>query len=177
MFLVDNSSSMRPHWQAVGYVLETLAMKLAGIDEDGLDLDFTLGPINVRNAAGFTAPRKFMDAMARANPNNPDRGTIETDMGARLGPIFDKYNPKKRMTLIVLTDGVWAKQEGVEEMIAGFIKKLSAREHAELRRFSIGFVRFGTDEVARERLQWLDDDLPGKHGVESVYTTRNFHGC
>jgi len=166
MFLVDNGSSMGPHWEAVGYVLETLAMKLAGIDEDGLDLDFTLGGINVRKAAGLTAPKKFVDAMALANPNKPDRGMIETDMSAKLGPIFDKYNPAKRMTLIVLTDGVWAKKEGVEEMIAGFVKKLSARNKAELRRFSIEFVRFGADEVAKERLKWLDDNLHIEYGVE-----------
>lgn len=168
MFLVDNGSSMSPHWEAAKFVLETLAMKLAGIDKDGLDLYFTFGAINVQNAAGLTAPKKFVDSMDLASPNHPDRGDqpFETDMSANLGPIFDKYNPAKRMTLIVLTDGVWAKRGGVEKMIAGFIKNLSAKRQAELRRFSIEFVRFGTDDAAKARLKWLDDKLHTEYDVE-----------
>lgn len=62
-FIVDNGTTMRPFWKVATFVLETLTMKLAGLDDDGLDLVFTIGTDwNISNA-GKTAVAKFAKAM------------------------------------------------------------------------------------------------------------------
>jgi hypothetical protein len=168
-FVVDNGTSMLPFWKVATYVLETLAMKLAGLDDDGLDLVFTIGQDwNVVDAKGSKGLAKFRKAMENACPIVPDMPGLKekTDMGETLGQVFDEYlksHRNKRMTLLVLTDGIWegsVKDKGVEKKIADFLGEL--RKHhktMEDRRFSIEFIRFGDDANAISRLERLDNGL------------------
>jgi hypothetical protein len=160
---------MRPFWEVATFVLETLAMKLAGLDDDGLDLVFTIGQNrNIYNAKGRNVPTKFRKAMEIASPTMPARPDQKekTDIGETLGQVFDDYlksYKKKRMTLLVLTDGIWegsVKERGVEKKIANFVGELLKRHGAmEDRRFSIEFIRFGEDVKAISRLRRLDNEL------------------
>jgi hypothetical protein len=168
-FVVDNGTTMRPFWDVATYVLETLAMKLAGLDKDGLDLVFTTGQDwNIDNARGSGAPMKFRRAMERASPIVPDKPDLKlkTDMCETLGQVFQEYltaHQKKKMTLLVLTDGIWegsVRDKAVEKKIATFVEELVKRHGAmEDRRFSIEFIRFGDDANAISRLTGLDDGL------------------
>jgi hypothetical protein len=164
-------------WFAVAtFVLETLAMKLAGLDEDGLDLVFTIGKdFNVANAKGSKAPEKFKKAMSSARPVEPMRPDwrAKTDMGSTLSKLFNDYtsqHQKKGMTLIVLTDGVWegsSKEQGIENLVAEFCGKLKSTT-MERRKFSIEFVRFGDDPQSIAKLKRLDDDLVKEYKIASV---------
>lgn len=166
---MDNGSTMRRFWEEATFVLETLAMKLAGLDDDGLDLVFTIGQDwNVCNAKRQNALARFKRAMENATPIMVDNfnQAEKTNMNETLGQVFDDYlksNQRKRMTLLVLTDGIWqgsVKEKGVEKKIAGFVQELLRRQQTmEDRRFSIQFIRFGDDANAIKRLDGLDNQL------------------
>jgi hypothetical protein len=167
---------MAPWFTIASFVLETLAMKLAGLDEDGLDLVFTIGKdFNVENARGPKAPEKFKNAMGFARPTVPTRPDwrAKTDMGSTLSKLFSNYtsrHQKKGMTLIVLTDGVWegsSKEQGIETLIAEFCEKLKSTT-MERRKFSIEFVRFGDNPQSMAKLKRLDDDLVKEYKIASV---------
>lgn len=169
-FLVDNAETMEEFWYQATYLLETLVMKSSGQDENGMDLSFTAGQIKVGNKNDSSAFTKAMkDTKAR-----PQKG-MHTDMKRSLGDIFSKYlgelkaqrylptKQVKNLTLIVLTDGIWAgmsNKDDVKQKIIIFAKEM-AKIHVDLveRPVSIEFIRFGNDEDAAYRLSLLDNDL------------------
>lgn len=163
---------MYPSWFVATYVLVTLAWKLSGLDDDGLDVVFTIGTeSNIKDAKGTNVPERFAAAM---KATCPDQGS-KTDMKHTLGQAFDEYirtppKKRKRMTLIVLTDGIWedsVKENGVEMKIADFLSTLRTVDPGfEDRRFSIQFIRFGDDPGARARLEALDNTFWRDYGVE-----------
>ncbi|KAH0565999.1 hypothetical protein GP486_000610 [Trichoglossum hirsutum] len=164
-FLVDNAETMADFWDEATFVLETLVMKAKGQDKDGMDLCFTGGPVTVY---GRDNPSKFGKAM-----EDPDAQPVpdnKTDMREALGRIFAEYLRKvhlghtpKYLTLIVLTDGIWAGLQNkylVEKTITTFLNRL--RENIgdlEHRPVSIQFIQFGRDPDATDRLWRLDNQL------------------
>src|SRR5215471_1245497 len=100
---------MKKHWYEATYLLETLVMKAAGQDEDGMDLTFTNGPEKLENQKSGSA---FKRVMKKAEPKDG----VHSDMRKSLGDIFASYLEElqrkrglvKNLTLIVLTDGIWA---------------------------------------------------------------------
>jgi hypothetical protein len=168
-FLVDNAESMGPHWYRAKYLLETLLLKAAGQDEDGMDLSFTSGNVRVE---GKTGESKFLAAMDKTDAK-PRKG-MPTNMTTRLGEILFKYileaekaksktQTCKNLTLIVLTDGLWDGMENknqVYDMIVTFAKKLEGiTGYLNVRPLSIEFIQFGDDFGATSRLRRLDDGL------------------
>ncbi|EXJ80449.1 serine/threonine protein kinase [Capronia coronata CBS 617.96] len=186
-FIVDNGPTMWPFWDVATYVLETLAMKLAGLDDDGLDLVFTIGDkYNLRNAKSWKTASLFRKAMKGAAPgplptaaagngqNETQEVLLRTDMTAVLGRVFDDYletNRKRPMTLLILTDGLWlgsVKEDVVEKKIVDFVRKLNSMEP---RRFSIQFISFGDHPDAIRRLEGLDDEMEKRFGIEDIIDT------
>jgi hypothetical protein len=168
VFIVDNGTSMLPFWDVATFVLETLAKKLRGLDDDGLDLFFANGDKWNIVASSHSTHEHFKKAMNNARPMQDSK----TDITERLTKIFDTYNngtQAKRMTLIVLTDGVWEGtvfEEKIDKKIAEFVGKLEMKGHrSEERRFSIQFIRFGDDPKAIARLKRLDNDLKEKYKI------------
>lgn len=166
------------------FIVETLAMKLGGIDKDGLDLKFTLGEgeYDVNGVKG-DAPDRFKAAMGKAWEKSGGLHPIPTDMSHTLGQFFSKYlsrPPQKRTTLLIITDGVWdgptpqgemgkTKVDKVETTIVEFIgsERLKAIRLLEKRFFTIQFIRVGNNSEAAKRLQRFDDDL------EEAYVGKN----
>lgn len=161
-FLVDNAGSMRPHWSNAKYLLETLLLKVAGQDEDGIDLTFTSGKAEVQHGKSKS---EFLKAMKRAEAQPSLQ--IRTDMKKPLGEIFQIYlNSRKwgnrKLTVIVLTDGKWDGMEdknGVDAKIITFAKQLDKIGGLEDRPVSIQFIQFGNDPDATSRLRRLDNHL------------------
>jgi len=160
-------------WTRAALVLETLALKLAPLDKDGLDLVFTSGPHRTYKGKGSQAAKGFTHLMDEKKPTFPTEPSAEvkTDMTETLGVVFDEYlrrRKSKRMTLLVLTDGLWRgtkTQESVETKIATFVRGALNGRHMEDRRFSISFIRFGDYPEAIDRLQRLDDDFSRLYDV------------
>ncbi len=162
-------------WNETTCVLETLTMKLAPLDKDGLDLVFTVGQEKPFNAKGKNAHKEFRKRMDWAAPSANSSASAErkTNMTETLGRVFSEYisqNKRKRMTLLVLTDGQWRgmpERTAVGKKIADFINSSFVQRHKmEDRRFSISFIQFGDDPYVSKLLKWLDDqwstlyDLP-----------------
>lgn len=166
---------MHQFWDDVTYTVETLAMKLAGLDDDGLDLIFTVGQEeNIENVKGVNVHAKFRKAMDKKRPSQPidPEMWVKTDMKETLSQIFDEYlqgSQGKRMTLMVFTDGLWegtVTEKAVEEKIANFVRYLlQFRPRMEDRWFSIEFIRFGDNPKAISRLRRLDDELVEKFEI------------
>ncbi|KAI1386093.1 uncharacterized protein F4822DRAFT_305220 [Hypoxylon trugodes] len=177
MFVVDNDTSMNQHWETMSVALETLALKVAAFDKDGLDIEFTVG--NEHNARGVSSNKllaKFEGAKREtANP----RYRFDTDMTQTLTNIFDKYlhGAKRATTLIILTNGDWkgtVDPTSVERAIADFLKKPFFTQRLEKRWFTIQFVAFG-HEVPRI-LQHLDDEIGKKYSIPDVVDTEHVSG-
>ncbi len=162
---------MRPHWYEATYLLETLLMKAASQDRNGIDLYFTRGTVsreNERNISQIVAAMKDENAQPMDN--------IKTDMKEALSKILSKYyqdldaekklhkkRTLKNLTIIIFTDGLWEamlNKDEVKDRIVAFMNKLEAMDYnLEDRPVSIGFVHFGDDPEAAERLRQLDDEL------------------
>lgn len=170
-FLVDNAETMRPHWYEATYLLETLLMKAAGQDRNGMDLYFTRGTVSRENERSISS---IVTAMRDENAQPMDK--IKTDMKEALTKILSKYyqdldaekkshkkKALKNLTIIVLTDGLWeamSNKDEVKDKIAAFVKKLEDMgNNLEDRPVSIEFIHFGDDSDATERLRQLDDEL------------------
>jgi hypothetical protein len=165
---------MRPYWEAATYVIETLTMKLAPLDKDGLDLVFTIGQQKPVNRSGSGAAKAFAKIMEQKKPPAPRTADEEakTDMAETFGIVFEDFlrsYKSKRMTLLVLTDGLWRgsrPERPVEEKIANFVRKAQSKsDNMEERRFSISFIRFGDYPDAIGRLTSLDDDFSSTYKV------------
>ncbi|KAI8626710.1 hypothetical protein F5Y19DRAFT_478195 [Xylariaceae sp. FL1651] len=173
-FVVDNGISMMEHWENAKKSLQVLAEKVAAFDDDGVDLIFTfanheLGCQKVKNP--YWKFGKAMDQARDLIPPNSHK-PLATDMAKTLGEIFDEYRKnrqQRRMTLIILTDGMWegsVQPNEVEKKIALFIKDAKSNNTFEDRRFTIQFVSFGNS--ATDRLTALDDGMEEKYSIPDV---------
>ena len=166
---------MKPHWFRAKYLLETLVLKAAGQDDNGMDLSFTLGEDKLENKGADSSQwgKKMQNARPTVNSH--------TNMSTSLGDILHQYLKEarqakgygsinhKRLTLIVLTDGIWAgnvsNREAVDDLIVRFVKELEKiTGDLRVRPVSIEFVQFGDDPEATYHLRRLDNDLKW-HGI------------
>lgn len=158
---------MEAYWFEVKYLLETLVMKAGKIDENGMDLSFTLGP---EKLTGARKPAAFLKAMDKAAPKaSKQRPPRQTDMRQCLRKILNSYIEKvrrintKKLTLIILTDGIWAatpNRSDVDQTVIEFSERLRQLElDFEHRPVSIQFIQIGNDADATARLRRLDNDL------------------
>ncbi|PGH11424.1 serine/threonine protein kinase [Polytolypa hystricis UAMH7299] len=64
VLVIDNGTTVRKYWNIVMFVAETLAMKIAGLDDDGYDLVFTMGHKynrdRLKGKAGLKDVRKLL---------------------------------------------------------------------------------------------------------------------
>lgn len=186
-FLVDNAESMDSHWFEVQFLLETLVLKARDINKDGMDLTFTCSPsIKVERS---NKPLDFTQAMKdlRSQPRSGSRTSMQKALGKIFGEYLSLYDPtvpksrslslfksgKKRaeiksevknVTLVVFTDGIWArveKKKVVDQAIIDFVRNLQEKSGKRLRDrgFSIQFIQFGDDLAATAMLEHLDDEL------------------
>ncbi|KAL5371662.1 hypothetical protein DPSP01_014098 [Paraphaeosphaeria sporulosa] len=171
VFLVDNASSMAPYWDEATFLLETLVMKAKPFDKDGMDLFFTLSSTSIK---GSKDESKFRSKMQATRPR--DGSNMITDMVRPIETVFSTYfkelekskrkgtKPKEELTLIILTDGIWAGMETSDEVYKYILKLLKDLEKRKIlgykkRPVSIEFVQFSDNADATERLRALDDDI------------------
>lgn len=143
---------------------------IGALDKDGLDLRYTMGRNhNCFGVKDWSIPTTFEFSMRQAGKEINE--LYKTNMKDTLEKIFDGYTDiRKRMTLIILTDGLWegsVNQDDVEKLIANFLMQLKGRlKKFESRWFSIQFVSFGENKVALKRLQDLDDNMAKDRSTE-----------
>jgi hypothetical protein len=162
---------MIPHRQVATFVVETLAMKLAPLDEDGLDVVFTIGAgkYDMQKVKGTKGPESIRRKMMEAWPQTGHE--YSTDMSHTLSKLYTRFYvaQNKPMTLIVITDGIWEgtrPENKVETSLVEFVKNLPYSPVERL--LTIQFVRLGNNEAAIQRLIRLDDEL------KDIYKDINF---
>lgn len=163
---------MSDSWWVVKKVLLALAMKIGRLDKDGIDLVYTIGKHrNLDNVKGTDIYRSFKTSLEDAGRSISDLD--RTSMRQTLATIFSEYlkNHGKRMTLIILTDGIWEDSrtpDDVENLIVKFVRNLQEqRRSMEQRWFSIQFVYFGDEDTAAiSRLKSLDDNMKERFHIE-----------
>lgn len=165
---------MLSRWEWVTFVLETLAMKLARIDEDGLDLVFTSG--EEYNLWDSHDASDFKLGMEKAEPKME---SPKTDMSVCLGKLTREYLEggkylSKALTLIVLTDGKWgvpassSREDRTAKKIVDFVNaliKTAGRSKVEDRWFSIQFISFADTADDYDYLKGLDSRLWKKNNI------------
>jgi uncharacterized protein with von Willebrand factor type A (vWA) domain len=143
------------------------------LDKDGLDLIFTLGSNNNVMGAKTDAPKEFRHKVFKAFEQGVDTESTRTDMSHSLSTLLQEYindRAKKRMTLLVITDGTWDKplekdERGnvvpcaLETKLQKFMERYTQLQTLTDRWFTIQFIQIGEDQMATERLQRFDDDL------------------
>ena len=163
MFLVDNAESMMDYWYEATFVLEVLVDMAKGLDEDGIDLQFTTGTTKLE---GKDSSNKFVASMKQARPTKGARTDSRLSLGNILEPYANKLRNKEKfpsvkvkdLVLIVLTDGIWAGMPD-KYAIAAQLKNISKKVdyHLKQRPFSVQFIQFGDDAAATQAFRDLDD--------------------
>ncbi|KAL8706255.1 MAG: hypothetical protein Q9201_000692 [Fulgogasparrea decipioides] len=168
-FLIDDSASMRSHNEKVRNVLELLSSLTERYDPNGLDLYFTTHYKNYRPSSNREVLKIFDE--------HPPRGL--PDMRARFASIIEPYQARfgkrnivsrllrrsstpsrgpRRLSLYVLTDGVWDPEcnliTEIKALVASLQKEAMANKY-----IGIQFIRFGEDAEGRKRLETLDSEL------------------
>ena len=165
---------MKRHWAWTKFLLRTLVQKVAGQDENGLDLSFTLGQQKLENERSMS--KRWERRMKEAEPMSESRTNMKAPLHEILSGYLQRvkhqqrYQPTKqcrKLTLIIMTDGVWAgmgkNQHAVNDIIVKFIHDLESLVGDLVDRpVSIEFIQFGDDPEATYRLQRLDTDMKWK---------------
>jgi hypothetical protein len=174
IFVVDNGTTMVEYWPLLKFVAETLSRKVAGLDQSGIDLKFTINghELDKTNLVGDRGRRDFAQAIDKARPAPaPSKDHfVATNMDQILRNTFLEWrtSSKRATTVIILTDGSWkgsVPREAIDKSILTFAKDELHMKH-EPRHFSIGFIRFGNAET--KRLELLDDQLCSLNGLEDI---------
>lgn len=169
IFLIDDSESMQPHWEEVINVFAALAYLVKNMDPDGMDVQF----INSCQHDCRGKDRKdLIKKFRRVIPSG------QCPMGFALHKILPTYYPGQTsrrsswlsksakeqpgVNIYILTDGVWSEGQECLSTVQEHIRQLACRlgEAGKLEHVGIQFIRFGNDEIGRQRLDTLDDGAP-----------------
>ncbi|KAF1810984.1 hypothetical protein P152DRAFT_73235 [Eremomyces bilateralis CBS 781.70] len=158
VFLIDTSSSMKPHWQDVEKCLDVLGYIVKPYDPDGLDLCFTstLDVIHKRHSTSL---------LSAVRAKEPKKGHYPSDIRHRLGQILNEFLKKLRTavdahnedsvrprTIYVFTDGDWPEKYNPEPPIVEFVSALRKQKGF----FGLQFIQFGDSSRGTDRLKRLD---------------------
>jgi len=130
-----------------------------------------ISPMDTSVARSSTVLTSASNASNEADPE---------DIREVLGDILDGWSRKylkqqRKLTLIVLTDGIWktpsarTKRMVANEIIRSLEKwqdKEYLNEQLGSRGLSIQFIRFGNDRDAIQELDWMDNHLTATDGTK-----------
>lgn len=189
--MVDNGSSMAPHWTQASKLIHILAWRALGYDENGMGewphkygvIETSIDMLYIE--LYFTNPdtkvsvkqnpeqdlKEFDEAMSNGEPQD-DTPRHESGIISALMRILASYSDalhKKPVTILILTDGIWAgiPDKNVDTFIKSHIEVLRLGNAGHSRPVTFQFIRFGDDPAGMERLRRLDDDMK-EHGLPSV---------
>ena len=175
---------MMNFWDEAKKILEILAWRALEYDDNGMELKFTCGKnLNL-------SPKKRQkvgDFLGKMDKAKPIAGlAVKTDMKTNLTLILEQHkrehpNLDRRLTVLILTDGVWEGMNNeyeVDNCLIDFLLRVNeilasntsqplntsnapgdSCTQPQDRPTSIQFVQFGHDAKATERLTRLDNDL------------------
>ena len=169
VFLIDNANTMEQYRDKVRDVLELLTYITIMHDPNGIDLYFS-------NSSDKRRPKTNADVLKKFDKTPPPKsdfldfkvvfnniiGEYQRQLGKKhlLRSWFSSHpeiGPRK-LSLYVLTDGVWQSECDLSITIKTLVAKL--KEHGLVHdQVGIQFIRFGNDSREGGRLQFLDSGL------------------
>jgi hypothetical protein len=167
---MDDSLSMKEHWDDVVSLFSVLAYIVKRLDDDGLEMYFTvsLGVEKFRDTTPAVAHLKSMRPSTYSNINIRLERILrkyQTNLNhqrERRGIFWSRAKTIKPLSLYVFTDGAWHGCDAVAPVEAMIEKQRQLGLPKE--QVGIQFIRFGNDKVGMERLQFLDSGLRKKYG-------------
>lgn len=177
---------MAKHWPRIQDVLPLLMAMLSGQDDDGIDLYFTsstegyeklMEPWQLTEPLGHKDPRSRKPGHVAQASKTQKTEKDPDDVYEVLTHILNLIGPKKKysskVTILILTDGVWPKTNKltVREAISNWLRRQSTLQDGEPeavlndRYYSIQFVQLGEDPSGTQALVDLDDNLEHLYGV------------
>ncbi|OCL06940.1 hypothetical protein AOQ84DRAFT_67856, partial [Glonium stellatum] len=197
VFLIDDASSMRNHWDDVISLIDVLAYIVKSTDDDGVDLYFTICKALRRDE------KKTKDLIQFAKDHRPDpqkpRSERLTNMDHSLASILHQYRerlekdyqrvrseesswfsrvprPVRKLNLYVLTDGLWQPESNGVKPIKALISTLESLKSQD-DQVGIQFIQFGDEEEGTKCLSYLDNGLVKNENFEmDIVDTEPFTG-
>ncbi|KAH7409344.1 kinase-like domain-containing protein [Cadophora sp. MPI-SDFR-AT-0126] len=167
-FLIDNSESMKAHWEEVTILVGILAYMVKPFDANGLEMMYTISSsksITSKNSS------KLVTSLEKTKPAGM------SDISIRLNSILEQYKSKihevygagskvtakarsdvRPLTLYVLTDGVWQPKCDAETPIKNLVRKLLELKVSP-KQVGVQFIYFGNNPIGKARVTKLDDKI------------------
>ena len=160
---------MKDHRQKVRDVLELLSFITHRHDPDGLDLYFSTQSEKLRPKTPEQVLRFFDERLANGLPDMRERFAsiilqYQGQFGKRntlrkiLHPNSTPSRGPRRLTLYVLTDGIWQPKCTLVEEITKLVS-LMQKHDVPNKHVGIQFIRFGNNLEGIQRLKTLDAHL------------------
>lgn len=179
IFYIENSESMREHYDHIRQALRTYAYITKLIDDDGIEVVYASRPRKLRRYTNTT--RLLQDFDKQEWKQSTYEAKLSDFIGNRIMkrlPAWWKisYLRPKSLSIFYFTDGIWGERDGtacgVENPIQKLIDKM-VRKDIDRTEVSVQLVRFGDDESGKRRLRILDD--LGKESKMDVVDTKPYN--
>ncbi|KAF2230823.1 hypothetical protein EV356DRAFT_321167 [Viridothelium virens] len=178
VLVVDNGSTMAQHWPTAQFVAQTLGMQVMPLDDDGIDVRFTINGAKynkkaLRGSNGIKELEKLLSS-ARPSEPQPEDSREATDMNFVFSDLFRDYWTKgiqKQTMILILTDAVWegTSLDKMNQTIVRFAQEVEKdRRRFNPRHFTLGFIHIGDGVEEKRKLKSLDDDLCRKNGLNDI---------
>jgi hypothetical protein len=175
--LLDNGSTMAKHWPRVRDLVAVLVTLLHGQDDDGMELYFTS---STKKYGPYSEPKDFVDRINEKKPKEKEEENVqkqtEDDIREVLFHILNlvgKPTYERKLTLIILTDGIWKDisqkrtvANGIVHWLERWEDRQSLKDMLRQRGLSIQFVQFGDDEDATREFDYMDNRLVKSDGTK-----------
>ena len=168
VFLIDDSLSMRPHWDDVVSLFSVFAYFAKKLDNNGLEMYFTVS--DKKKTFKDTTPAVLHLKKIKPNTCSNDLRldqilrSYQTDLEPQKEPkgyFWPRAKEVKPLSLYVFTDAAWPGCDAVAPVEA-MIEKLQQLGLSRAQ-VAIQFIRFGNDPTGIKRLEYLDSGLRKKH--------------
>ena len=167
---MDDSLSMKEHWDDVILLFSVFAYFAKRLDDDGLEMSFTVSD----HTEVFKKTSRAVSHLKTMRPSTPSNidlrlGKIlwryQTDLERqreRTGSFWPREKHVKPLSLYIFTDAAWPGCDAVAPVEAMIEKQKQLGLPKE--QVGIQFIRFGNDPIGIERLRYLDFGLRRKYG-------------
>ena len=171
---------MEPHREQVRKVLELLSYLTKDFDPDGLDLYFTTDPEKLKPKNNAQMLKELDCRPAHGYPDMRERfaaitGEYQNRFGKRnkfskiRHPNSTPWKGPRRLSLYVLTDGVWHNKCTLRTEVKTLVEYLIGHKLTN-KQIGIQFIRFGNNQTGIDRLKVLDSGLK-KAGEVKLYAS------
>lgn len=167
VFIVDDSDSMAGlRWKTTAKVLAEIASIAVKYDGDGVDVRFLNKDLEDKERLNLDSSEKVMKLFRNVTPTGPTptADVLWTELKQYLDKLRENGD-RKRLNLIVLTDGEPDDVQEVEEVIVEYANQLKELRAHPLQ-VGVQFVQIGGDEAASKFLRSLDNELKTKRNLD-----------